>query len=247
MGVAISSHSSLAPVSLASLIVGFIGFAVTAATLIKISWDNIETVWSAPQQINDYLGNLKAGLYEERHHLRKVCRTRSKSRRRRRSRSASARHRRGRGGGEKEPVDDESSPRELAEDRTLVVLKNTVRHMLRNFRNLERPFVAYEHEIKRRASRKLSEGDWDMERYPDNYGDDSDGGESIFSAAYKECGLKERFIWLRTKGKVMSLSDGLQKIQTRRIATELGQVYVYASFFVLSTRCIDWKAGRSCI
>lgn len=218
MGVTVSSESTLAPVSLASTIIGFASFAVTVATLIKVFWDNVQTIFGAPTEITDMLGNLKAGLYEERRHLRRVCKSRSKSRRRR-SRS-NGRH-----------VEKDGSrhlSREEVGDRTLMLLRSTIRHMMSNFRTLERPFLAYEAQQKRSASRKLRDAEWDMDEVSMRHDDGSDG-DSYGQTEYRKCGLRERIIWLRTKYKIKDLMDALQRIQTRRIAKELGDLFMYVS------------------
>lgn len=41
MGVAISTQSTLAPVSLASTVIGFVSFAFTVATAVRVFWENV--------------------------------------------------------------------------------------------------------------------------------------------------------------------------------------------------------------
>lgn len=214
MGVTVSTHSSLAPISLASTIIGFLSFVITAATLLRVSWDNLQTFWSAPTQINDMLGNLKAGLYEELGHLRKVCRDR-----RRRRRSSSGPHKdRGKDGARV----SRGERHEASTDRTLFLLRDTIKHMIRNFRNLERPFLEYEHAQKRAVRRRMQDNDWDTEGLRDEHLDQDD--DSFTRSEYRKCGFRERVIWLRTKYQVVDLMDALQRIQTRRIAKEMGDM-----------------------
>ena len=218
MGVTVSSQSSLAPISLASTIIGFLSFALTAATLVRVTWDNLSTFWSAPTEITDMLGNLKAGLHEERRHLRKVCRDRRK---RRRSSSAPHRDREKHGGVRVSREDREQTER----DRTLWLMRDTIRHFWQRFRDVERPFLAYEEDKKRSMarSRRMQDDEWDTEGLRDDYDQDDN---SFVISAYRKCGFRERLIWLREKGQAQALLSGLSMLQTRRIAHEVGHMMV---------------------
>lgn len=103
---------------------------------------------------------------------------------------------------------------------------------MNNFRNLERPFLAYEAQQKRTVNRKMRDPDWDMEELSMRHDDGSDG-DSYGQTEYRKCGIRERLIWLRTKYKIKDLMDALQRIQTRRIAKELGDLFVYVAGLVL--------------
>jgi len=118
MGVAVSTQSPLAPVSLASSVVGFAGFAFTVATAIGVFWSNLQTFAAAPTEIHDSLSNLRQSLYEERAHLRKA---RRHGRRRRSSASARA----GKGAtGVKEKEND------VGPDAALQAMVTAVKHMI---------------------------------------------------------------------------------------------------------------------
>lgn len=71
MGVTVS-HTALAPISMASSIIGFISFGFTLATFLNVFWSSVQTIHAAPSEIPDYLSNLKQGLLGQRQHLRKV-------------------------------------------------------------------------------------------------------------------------------------------------------------------------------
>ncbi|MBE7180161.1 MAG: hypothetical protein INR71_02960 [Terriglobus roseus] len=209
MGVAISSHSALAPISLASTIIGFVSFAVTVATLLRVSWDNLATVAAAPTEIVDMLGNLKSGLYEERRYLRRAVR-------RKRRRSASIRREKG---------GDREWKEETTGDRTLFILRDTIKHMLKRFRDLERPFLPPGSEQRRRTTKRLDQEDeaWDTEGprgYEMEVEDSSYGDES----GYRKCGLRERWYWLKNKSDVQNMLGALSRVQTRRIAKETGEM-----------------------
>lgn len=73
MGVTIS-HTAYAPLSLISASIGFVSFAFTLGTFLKVFWTNLGTFGNAPQEINDILSSLKQGLLEQRRHLRRTRR-----------------------------------------------------------------------------------------------------------------------------------------------------------------------------
>lgn len=228
MGVSISSHSSLAPISLASTIIGFASFAFTVATLLRVSWVNFETFSAASTEIPDVLGNLKAGLFEERRHLRKVIRWQRKQRRR----SAS-----GRRGGEKEPG---HSRRDLEiGDRTVLLLRDTVKHMIWTFRQIEGPFLRVEHEEKMRQARRgeIDREDWDTDGFA---WFDVEADESNYTYRdYRPCGFRERWLWVRRKADCISLSENLARVQTRRIANEVGESYIIVGHMQRDWRHLD--------
>ncbi|KAK3201717.1 hypothetical protein GRF29_164g444297 [Pseudopithomyces chartarum] len=162
MGVTIS-HATTAPLFMISTIIGFVSFAFTVGTFLKVSWQSILTIKSAPHEIHDYLSNLKQALLEERRHLRKV---RKRMRRRgttqapndyddlnsgidrHRSHSRRGRDRRNNIGGNmyaKGPRTyferDEQAFRSQGESEALRVMRDAVRDMIRSFRVLEYPFL----------------------------------------------------------------------------------------------------------
>ncbi|KAF2493958.1 hypothetical protein BU16DRAFT_60559 [Lophium mytilinum] len=197
MGVTLSTHSALAPISLASSVIGFISFAFTLATFLNVFWSNLFTFFAAPTEIHDYLSNLKQGLYEERTHLRRA-------RRRERRKSAGSRTR------EKEAGIRSFTGHSQDEDVALRVMREAIKHMIRQFRNLERPFLRDSAGV---AREEKGYADEDEVEWPDYYRND-----------YKECGFRERFVWLRRKNDVVTLLASLSRVETRRIAKEVGDV-----------------------
>ncbi|KAF2737201.1 hypothetical protein EJ04DRAFT_510548 [Polyplosphaeria fusca] len=248
MGVTVS-HTTLAPVSLASTIIGFISFAFTIGTFLNVFWSSLQTIWGASSEIEDYLSNLKQGLLEERRHLRRV-RRRLKSERKE-ARDSSQGHGRGRsrsgGGGGRSGTRarrnsgagkhvhmnfdrDIQSQNSRGESASLRAMRLAIRDMIRSFRRLEHPFLKDEYQ-------NMSSGTWsttdpvngktymneaDEEYYIDSHMQQSNrqGGE------YKICGWKERWLWLRRKDGVVSLSEGLSRIETRRTAHEVDEVWM---------------------
>ncbi|KAL6717039.1 hypothetical protein ACLMJK_004953 [Lecanora helva] len=108
--------SSLPTISLASIAVGFISFAFTFFTFLRVFWETILTLWSAPKQAKAYLDNLRSEILNERAYFKSALR-RTKSRSR--------------------------SIRRYHEDVVpLRVLNSTVKRIHRQFNTLESPFLA---------------------------------------------------------------------------------------------------------
>ena len=106
---------NLAPLSYASIIVGFISFAFTFFTFVRVFWETILTLWSAPNELERVLDNLRLELHEERAYLKSMIR-RSKSRSR----------------GRKLHV--ELGP--------LRLLLDSIRDLMNDFKKLEEPFLS---------------------------------------------------------------------------------------------------------
>lgn len=107
--------TKLAPISYASSIVGFTSFAFTFFTFVKVFWETILTLWSAPRQMMAYLDNLRLEIHNEKAYFRSALR-RTKSR----SRSVKKYH-------------EDIAP--------LKILNTTVRRIHRDFIRLEEPFL----------------------------------------------------------------------------------------------------------
>ena len=105
----------LPTISVASIIVGFISFAFTFFTFVRVFWETILTLWSAPKQMRDYLDNLRLEILNERSYFRTALR-----RTRSRSRSIKRFH-------------EDVSP--------LRILNSSVRRIHKAFNNLEKPFL----------------------------------------------------------------------------------------------------------
>jgi hypothetical protein len=214
MGVAISTHTSLAPISLASTIIGFVSFVFTIGTATRVFWGELSTWSAAPHEMEDHLTNLKQSLFEERFHMKRARRIH-----RRRSRSVPAH---GERGGEKGAT---SRDREFVEEERVAALRAmsiALKHMIRNFRELERPFLKYPNDD--RGRRKSARGDdaW----YSDEEWRD-DMTNVYFHPEYKECGLRERLAWLKNKSRLTSLSESLTRLTIRRIGIQTTYVSTY--------------------
>ena len=106
---------NIAPLSYASIIVGFISFAFTFFTFVRVFWETILTLWSAPKELQRVLDNLRLELHEERAYLKSMIR-RSKSRSRGRK------------------LHTELGP--------LRLLNDSIRDLMKDFEKLEEPFLS---------------------------------------------------------------------------------------------------------
>jgi len=107
--------SSLPTISLASSTVGFISFAFTFFTFLRVFWETILTLWSAPKQMRAYMDNLRLEVHNERAYFKSALR-----RTRSRSRSVKKYH-------------EDIGP--------LKILNSTVKRLHRKFNRLEAPFL----------------------------------------------------------------------------------------------------------
>lgn len=272
MGVTLSTTSTLAPISLASTLIGFISFAFTLATLLKVLWVNFETLGEAPHEVHSYLTNLRTELLEERANLkamRKECRRR---------------HRRG-GAGE---VYRESGV-EL-DEVSLRTMGDTVKQLIRRFEGVERPFlekgemgigeVTHPHKRRRRdgrdgegspyyshsayasptekggrgASRARAGRDRDakLPRYGndhddnDNSDDNDEDGQKYWAqrTRYADYSLHKRFTWLYKKAEAQQLFQILSRVQTRRIARQVAAIAVCMHEYGRSSMAVEEMMRR---
>ncbi|KAH0291658.1 hypothetical protein M436DRAFT_43469 [Aureobasidium namibiae CBS 147.97] len=215
MGVTLSTHSTLAPLSLASTIIGFISFSFTIATLLRVFWGNISTVLNAHDEIHDYLSNLRVQLYEERQSLRNLRRHNKEWGKRRRTRGL---------------------PLPRLDDLTIRSMQDTLRHLTRRFRSLERPFLDQDSVPGRRRYRKSfspnprdtwdsekglrsQEKEWDKEL--DDEEDPRTQGD-----VYCNITLGKRIVWLRQRSDALAIIEAVSRLQTRRTARQVGEIAV---------------------
>ncbi|KAL8834837.1 MAG: hypothetical protein Q9170_003579 [Blastenia crenularia] len=164
----------LPSISFASTIVGFISFAFTFFTFLRVFWESIQTIWSAPKEIRQLLDNLRTELYGERAYFKNAIKqARSKS---------------------------NSSTRENAEIAPLSILNDSIKSMMRDFRQMEAPFL---------ENREGAE-DLDIEK----------SGKVSLRGSYGRMDFRRRYIWLHTKSDFMDLANQVTRVQARRIAYE---------------------------
>lgn len=135
---------------------------------------------------------------------------------------------------------DEQAFRSQGESEALRVMRVAIKDMIRSFRSLEYPFLRpeFQHLDSAHWSTNTPNSEKDP-RYMQSpsrspYLDDDDdrevdmggalGKTNRFGSEYRSCGLKERWLWLRRKGDVITMSEGLSRIEVRRTAHEVGAV-----------------------
>lgn len=241
------SHTLFSPLSMVSTTIGFVSFAFTLGTFFKLFWSNLGTFGEAPQEIQDFLSNLKQGLMEERRHLRKA-------RKRLRSIHRDKSHRPGTRSGSENPEDhkrrsrgrgkikrkgpgtmhfdrDIQSMRSAGESEALNVLRITVRDLVKSFRQIERPFLKPEYHGNAPAT-------WSNNSHPYRhekgaYFSDDEVSDlyatNRFGHEYRKCGFKERWLWVRRKAFVINLSEVLSRVEVRRTAHEVGEILNFVS------------------
>lgn len=217
MGVHLSTEASLAPISLASTLIGFISFAFTLATFLRVFWENVITLFGAKNEAHALLTTLRQELYEERMSLR-----------------ALRRHQRARGSHSK----DVFSGPEL-DEVTIRTMQDTVRHMWKKFKIIEKPFLDDGESSNgsagrgrgqsRRRRRRRSRADDSVSPYYEKTvrageypGDDND--EDYTGQQYCAFTFGRRFAWLRYRAEAKELLQGVNRLQTRRIARQVGEI-----------------------
>ena len=136
--------SKLPPISYGSSIVGFTSFAFTFFTFVRVFWETILTLWSAPKQMVSYLDQLRIEIHNERAFFKSALR-RTKSR----SRSIKRYH----------------------EDITpLKILNSSVRRIHREFVKLEEPFLDVSPSKAEKDAERDSEESADTDYAPMTFG-----------------------------------------------------------------------------
>jgi hypothetical protein len=126
---------------------------------------------------------------------------------------------------------DIQSMRSDGEHEALRVMRVTLKDLIKSFRELEQPFLKAEFQNQDSAhwsTRPSSPSPY----YPDKLaGSDDDSPHAAHMRAtnrmgneYRNCGFKERWLWVRKKAVVLNLSAVLSRVEVRRTAHEVGEV-----------------------
>ncbi|KAK0278850.1 hypothetical protein LTR35_009115 [Friedmanniomyces endolithicus] len=242
MGVSISK-TALSPLSLLSILIGFISFAFTVATFLRVLWANFMTLGEAQHEVHSYLTNLRTELLEEQASLKvmkKNCR----------------RHHRMLERGSVRRVD---SGVEL-DEVTLKTMGDSVRQLIKRFKGIERPFLEpgdpgiggeaqHQHRRKRRRDnsgsvspyehsayasppekahkRARGDGEARLPRYADEppVVDEEDPYWAV-RTKYADYSFRKRMRWIVTKPAAQQLFEDLTRVQTRRIARQVAGLSV---------------------
>ncbi|KAI4205559.1 MAG: hypothetical protein LQ350_000338 [Teloschistes chrysophthalmus] len=163
----------LPPISYASIIVGFISFIVTFITFLRVFWSSLQTMYAAPRQAPQTLDNLRTELYGERAYFKNAI---------------------------KQARSKRNPEREAPEITPLSILNDSIKNMMRDFRELEAPFLVQEE----------GANDLDIEK----------NGKVSLRGRYGRMGWRRRVVWLHTKDDFVTMANQVTRIQARRIAYE---------------------------
>ncbi|KAL9008502.1 MAG: hypothetical protein Q9173_006379 [Seirophora scorigena] len=187
--------AGLLPISYASIIVGFTGFAFTLFTFLRVFWDSIRTMWSAPKELRQLLDNVRTELYGERAYFKNAIKqAKSKSK---------------------------ISTRETPEIAPLSILNDSIKEMMRHFRNMEAPFL-----------------------------DDAESSENLdiekservsLRGNYARMDFRRRYIWLQIKPDFIDVANQVTRIQARRIAYETSNTLsIFLCVCAVLAACAAW-------
>ncbi len=217
------------------------------------------TLTEAPHEVHSYLTNLRTELLEERANIKIM-------------RKGMRRHKR------TSQMDSDVVGMEL-DDVSLKTMGDLVRHFIKRFKELERPFLAegdpgvggatdhrkgtrrrnssvspsrYEHAAYSSPPEKGGRGRSRHEK--DNEQEENEGDESAYWAQrtrYRHFNLHLRLVWLRKKGDAQSIQESINRMQTRRIAMQVGGMAVLMHEYGCATvglneavRRIDERVNR---
>jgi hypothetical protein len=102
-------------------------------------------------------------------------------------------------------------------------MSTAVRHMCEQFKELERPFLK---EAAKRSSRQPKDL-WaeDALGYSSGGLGEDESTDYLYSVSrYKDCGLKQRFIWLKSKSSLIVLLEGLNRMEVRRMGMQMTEL-----------------------
>lgn len=232
MGITISAPLPTSPFFLVTGIIGIVSFTFTLATFFKVIWTNIETMTEAPHEVHAYLTNLRQELLEEKHSIR-VMRRGMKSYQRLCKRE-----------GREDLLGVE------LDEVTLKTMGDSIKRLIRSFKDLERPFLedgegGISDEINNQRGNRRRNSSSDPPRYShgayasppekhrsrseyDREGDlvkDKERDDDVFWAQrtdYADFTFMRRMDWVRKKPQARELFETLSRVQTRRIARQVG-------------------------
>lgn len=238
MGVYLST-TAYSPMAFTSAIIGFISFVFTLGTFLKVVWINLETMMEPSHEVHGMLTGLRTELLEEKASIRTMRRQSKRFYRQMQQDGMS-----------------ESLVGVELDEVTLKTMGDSVKGLIRRFRELERPFLEsgnrgidgwkdHRHKARRRGSdgspyyehsayansppekggRRGSRGAGDVERGRVTDKDDTMDEEEAFWAQrtrYAPFDFGRRLVWIRKKSEAQSLFETLSRVQTRRIARQVG-------------------------
>jgi len=138
------------------------------------------------------------------------------------------------------------------------VLADAVKQMIKDFKKMEAPFLE-EHPMpldmhrrrksntSRRRSREYGvsgSGGESGKHWGEKGERDEEGGDDYFNTTYKTKGIGHRLLWLRKRGKAMTLTEQLAWVQTRRIARQTTDIAAATTWLVRAVQDLDQKVDE---
>lgn len=109
------------------------------------------------------------------------------------------------------------------------VINDAVKDLIRDFKGYERPFLRLPEGTRGRSKHgEEKELEWSFDA----------------SQQYYQCDFVHRLMWLRVKGGINSISEKLQRIQTRRIAVEVTETRFMIGDLMGLVRETEGRVGR---
>jgi hypothetical protein len=171
----------------------------------------------APTEIHDSLSNLRQCLFEERSALRRLRRRRARSRRRNSSQN--------RNNNEKQTPNDSwgDNIHGVGGDAALHAMSSLIRHMTQQFKHLEEPFLVDGdidslNEVAAREKRRKSGSAGYVE---EGWTEGDDDHRNFYEPSYRNCGLRERYLWLTKKSAFRNLMQSITQLETRRVSMQM--------------------------
>lgn len=248
MGIVVSTSSPTSPFFLTSGIIGFVSFAFTLGTFIKVVWENFETATEAEHEVHTYLTNLRQELLEERASIRlmkKHCRHTRKERGTRHNREI-----------------DSYIDAEL-DQQTLRTMSDAIKHLIKNFQYVEAPFLepgeqGIQQASHRRSNKRRGEESTSpyythsaynsppYEKRPRSQSRDRDDDDEFWPqrVTYSRFTWWKRMKWLRRKPNAQRLFEQLARLQTRRIARQVGGMAMVLHQYGGSLQEVDESINR---
>lgn len=104
-------------------------------------------------------------------------------------------------------------------------MATAIRHMCEQFKELERPFLKVSGNRSSRRPKDLWAEDA-LGYSSGGLGEDESTDYLYSQSRYENCGLKQRFQWLRSKASLINLLDGLNRLEVRRMGMQMTELSV---------------------
>jgi hypothetical protein len=110
----------------------------------------------------------------------------------------------------------------LTPEDAISAMTVAVKDMIKSFKAYEKPFLVKSLQEPRRRNSGRDNWGQDAQGYSSGgLGEDEHADYLYATNRYRDCSFKQRFIWIRYKGKVIGLMEAIMRIEVRRIGMAL--------------------------